>query len=297
MLPVLNEECLDLAIKASLALGGRILPQIKFDRKHYVYADLPQAYQITQKHYPIMKDGRLFFYDYKENENHILVERIQMEQDTAKSIYQGDKVMIDYNRAGMPLLEIVTTAKPTHPNDAKLIVRELQELLKSLGISEAQIENGQLRVDVNLSVQGEKNESPRVEIKNVSGSKNVERAVEYEYRRHIEMLTRGEVPLPETRHYEADNDRTVTLRVKEEEPDYRFFQDPDLPQISVTNERISQIHGILGEIPFDVKKRFCNQFGMDVPDVKNVFRNPWSIEMFTRLIWSLQIDPKLVYKW
>jgi len=125
MLPVLNEECLDLAVKASLALGGRILPRIKFDRKHYVYADLPQAYQITQKHYPIMLDGRLFFYDYKENENHILIERIQMEQDTAKSIYQGDKVLIDYNRAGMPLLEIVTAAKPTHPNDAKLIVREL----------------------------------------------------------------------------------------------------------------------------------------------------------------------------
>ena len=258
MLPVLNEECLDLAIKSSLALGGRILPQIKFDRKHYVYADLPQAYQITQKHYPIMLDGRLFFYDYKENENHILIERIQMEQDTAKSIYKGDKVLIDYNRAGMPLLEIVTRHQHTHPNDAKLIVRELQELLKSLGISDAQIENGQLRVDVNISVQGEKYESPRVEIKNVAGSKNVERAVEFEYRRHIEMLSRGEIPLPETRRYEADMDRTITLRVKEEEPDYRFFQDPDLPQITVTNERISKIHGILGEIPFDVKKRFCN---------------------------------------
>lgn len=136
-----------------------------------------------------------------------------------------------------------------------------------------------------------------MEIKNVAGSKNVERAVEYEYRRHIDLLSRGEQVMPETRRYEADVDRTVTLRVKEDEPDYRFFQDPDLPQITVTNERISKIHGILGEIPFDVKKRFCNQFGMDVPDVKNVFRNPWSIEMFTRLVWSLQIDPKLVYKW
>ena len=142
MLPVLNEECLDLAIKASLALGGRILPQIKFDRKHYVYADLPSGYQITQKHYPIMMDGRLFFYDYKESENHIYIERIQMEQDTAKSIYKGDKVLIDYNRSGMPLLEIVTAAAPTHPNDAKLIVRELQEMFRSLGISDAQIENG-----------------------------------------------------------------------------------------------------------------------------------------------------------
>ena len=205
-----------------------------------------------------MLDGRLFFYDYKENENHILVERIQMEQDTAKSINKGNKVLIDYNRAGMPLLEIVTHPTVTHPNDAKLIVRELQELLKTLGISEAKIENGQLRVDVNLSVQGEKNESHRVDIKNVGGSKNVERAVEHEYRRHISMLSKGEIPLPETRRYEPDHDRTVTLRLKEEEPDYRYFQDPDLPQITVTNERISKIHGNLGEIPFEVKKRFCN---------------------------------------
>ena len=137
MLPVLNESCLDIAIKASLALGGRILPMIKFDRKHYIYADLPQAYQITQKHFPIMLDGRLFYYDYKDRESHLLIQRIQMEQDTAKSIYENGKVLIDYNRAGMPLLEIVTDAKPTHPEDAKLIVRELQELLQALEISDA----------------------------------------------------------------------------------------------------------------------------------------------------------------
>ena len=178
-----------------------------------------------------------------------------------------------------------------------MIVRELQELLNTLGISQANIDNGQLRVDVNLSVQGEKYESPRVDIKTLLGSKDAERAVEYEYRRHIEMLSRGEIPDSETRSFDPVTGQTETLRVRSEEPDYRFFQDPDLPQITVTNQRISHIHGILGEIPFDVKKRFCNQFGMDVADVKNVFRNRWSIEMFTRLVWTLQIDPKLVYKW
>ena len=111
-----------------------------------------------------------------------------MEQDTAKSIYQDNKVLIDYNRAGMPLLEIVTDARATHPSDAKLIVRELQELLSQLEISDAQIDQGQLRVDVNVSVHGEKNHSDRVEIKNVAGAKNVERAVEFEYRRHIDLL-------------------------------------------------------------------------------------------------------------
>ena len=113
--------------------------------------------------------------------------------------------------------------------------------MKTTGISEAQIENGQLRVDVNISVQGEHSESPRVEIKNVAGAKNVERVVEYEYRRHLELLKRGEVPLPETRRYEADYDRTVTLRIKDEAPDYRFYQDPDLPSITVSNERITKV--------------------------------------------------------
>lgn len=164
-------------------------------------------------------------------------------------------------------------------------------------ISDAQIDQGQLRVDVNVSVIGEKNKSERVEIKNVSGAKNVERAVEYEFRRHIGLLSQGKFPAPETRRFDADTGSTVTLRKKEEEPDYRFFQDPDLPQINITNDRISRMHGSLGEVPFEVKKRFCNQFGMDVSDVKTIFKNPWSIELFTRLIWSLQIDPKTVFKW
>lgn len=297
MLPVLNEECLDLAIKASLGLGGRILPQIKFDRKHYYYHDLPQAYQITQKHNPIMKDGRLFFYDYEDNENHVLVGRIQMEQDTAKSIHKDGKVYIDYNRAGMPLLEIVTDPATLHPEDAKLVVRELQELLASLDVSDAHIDLGQLRVDVNVSVQNDNLIGQRVEVKNVAGAKNVERAVEYEFRRHIELLKNNKSPLPETRRWDAELNKTVTLRHKDTEPDYRFFQDPDLPCITVTNARISQAHKTLGEVPFEVKRRFCNTFGMDVSDVKVIFKNPWSVEFFTRIVWAVQVDPKTVYKW
>lgn len=129
MLPVLNEDCLDKAIRCSLALAGRIPNYIKFDRKHYNYPDLPQGYQITQKHNPIMLDGRMFFYDHTDNESHVLIERVQMEQDTAKTIIKDGKWHIDYNRAGMPLLEIVTEAKFSNPEDSKLIVREMQELL------------------------------------------------------------------------------------------------------------------------------------------------------------------------
>jgi len=135
----------------------------------------------------------------------------------------------------MPLLEIVTDAAETHPEDAKLLVRELRELLQSLQISEAQIEQGQMRVDVNVSVSNDKMQGQRVEIKNVSGAKNVERAVEHEYWRHIKLMEQGIIPLPETRRYDADIDQTVPLRHKDTEPDYRFFQDPDLPQITITN--------------------------------------------------------------
>lgn len=153
-------------------------------------------------------------------------------------MYEGSKAQIDYNRAGMPLLEIVTDAKKTHPVDAKLIVREVQDMLRSLNISDGNIEQGQLRVDVNVSVRGESTKvgsegsqisSPRVEVKNVAGARNVERSVEFEFRRHIKALMSGKQILPETRRFDTEKNKTVTLRLKEEEPDYRFFQDPDLP--------------------------------------------------------------------
>ena len=141
-----------------------------------------------------------------------------------------------------------------------------------------------MRVDVNISVRGEKHAGPRVEVKNVAGAKNVERALEYEYLRHIALLSKGEAPLPETRRYDADTDQTVSLRLKDEEPDYRFFQDPDLPQISVTKERIAAMRELIGEVPFETKRRFTKKFDMEVADVKQIFRYPWSIELFKELV-------------
>jgi aspartyl-tRNA(Asn)/glutamyl-tRNA(Gln) amidotransferase subunit B len=170
-------------------------------------------------------------------------------------------------------------------------------MMSTLEISDAKIEEGQLRVDVSIQVEGEKHSGPTVDIKNLQSPKHVEFAVAHEFERHVALLEKGQIPEAETRRYETDTRATKTIRAKEEEPDYRYFQDPDLPQISVSNERISAMYGILGEVPFEVKRRFTNQFGMDVSDVKNVFRNPWSIEMFTRLVWTLQIDPKRVYRW
>lgn len=143
MLPVLNEDCLDQAIKCSVALNGKIPHLIKFDRKHYTYPDLPQAYQITQKHHPIMQQGYLDFFDAANQESQIPIQRVQIEQDTAKTINESGKSLIDYNRAGMPLLEIVTDATwVENPEDCKHVVREMQELLSTCGISDAKIEQG-----------------------------------------------------------------------------------------------------------------------------------------------------------
>lgn len=143
MLPVLNEDCLNLAIKASLALNGNINRRIKFDRKHYYYSDLPQGYQITQKNHPIMEGGKLKFFDRFNQERDLSIQRIQIEQDSAKSFHDFEHyTLIDYNRVGMPLLEIVTEPEIDHPEDGKLAVKELQDLLKKLGISEANMEEG-----------------------------------------------------------------------------------------------------------------------------------------------------------
>ena len=170
-------------------------------------------------------------------------------------------------------------------------------MLNSLDISDGNIASGQMRVDVNVQVAGEKAEGPVIDIKNICSARNIERAVQYEFERQVELLKKDEIPEYETRRFNNESGKTQSIRCKGEEPDYRYFQDPDLPQITVSNERISAMYGILGELPFEVKRRFTNQFGMDVSDVKTVFRNPWSIEFFTRLVWTLQIDPKTVYKW
>ena len=182
---------MNIAIKCSLALEGQIAEKIKFDRKHYFYADLPQGYQITQKDHPIMQNGSLKFFNRNNDPGSLRIQRIQIEQDTARSFHDNPKfTYLDFNRAGMPLLEIVTEPEIYHPSDGKLAVKEIQELLKSLDISEANMEEGQMRCDVNISLFKKDGElqGKRVEVKNVMGIRFVEKAIEYEMRRHAEIL-------------------------------------------------------------------------------------------------------------
>ena len=154
-----------------------------------------------------------------------------------------------------------------------------------------------MRVDVNVSVSSNEIESNRVEIKNVAGAKAVERAVESEYRRHIDLLSKGIIPEFETRRYDAIEDVTYSLRKKEEEPDYRFFQDPDLPAFHIDSQRITNAQKDLSEIPFEEKKKFCAQYNMEVAETKSIFRYPSTIALFRQLVEEPNIDPGLVYKW
>lgn len=184
MLPVLNTECLNKAIYCSLALNGNIPERTRFDRKHYFYADLPQGYQITQKDEPIMQGGFLNFFNRFGEPAQLAITRVQMEQDTARSFHEDPTlVYLDYNRAGMPLLEIVTEPHIDHPADGKLAVKEMQDMLKALHISEANMEEGQMRCDVNISLYKEGFIGNRVEIKNVLGIRFVEKAIEFEIKR------------------------------------------------------------------------------------------------------------------
>lgn len=237
-----------------------------------------------------MQNGVLRYYNRLNQESTIGIERIQIEQDSAKSFHDfEDYSGIDYNRAGVALLEIVTRPDITHPTDAKLVIRELQETLKYLNISLANMEEGQMRCDLNISIahysQDSQEPDPakqgnRVELKNVQGVKFVEKAIECEILRQAEALETGN-PVPmQTRRYDAKNDQTILLREKEEDLDYRFMYDPDLPSYSIAEEMIKSMQAEIGLIPFDHKKELINKYNLTVEQAQFMFSLPEMLEYF-----------------
>lgn len=238
------------------------------------------------------------------NEEQIInIDRIQIEQDSAKSFHDFENFSgLDYNRAGVALLEIVTLPEITHPTDAKIIVRELQETLKHLNISLANMDEGQMRCDLNISLKHKtdpKIAGNRVEIKNVQGVKFVERAIECEIIRQAELLDAGEHFSIQTRRYDVKLDQTILLREKEEDLDYRFMYDPDLPRYFVSPELIRQVEAGLDLVPFDFKKRLIAEYDLTVEQVQNMYAYPELVEYYKRLCRSLQglATSQQVYTW
>lgn len=269
VMPVVNKKALEYGIKASLALNCQVQLFSKFDRKSYFYPDLPKGYQISQYDEPLALGGRVeFFSDSKKNS--IPLERLHLEEDTAKNIHEKDYALIDFNRSGIPLMEIVTKPEIKSPLEARLFLQELRLIMRYLGVSNADMEKGQLRCDANISLrsQGDMDFYPKTEIKNLNSFKSVERALEYEVKRQTELWEKGEIPqVQATRGWDENKQITTLQRVKEEASDYRYFPEPDLPPLHFTDEFVSDIKNLLPELPQAKRERFLVQYAFKPADV------------------------------
>ncbi|MFN5181677.1 MAG: Asp-tRNA(Asn)/Glu-tRNA(Gln) amidotransferase subunit GatB [Bacteroidota bacterium] len=269
-LPKVNKEALEFAVKLGLATNSKITRNNIFARKNYFYADLPKGYQITQDKTPICTGGHITIRMQDKSEKKIGLIRIHMEEDAGKSLHDQDPLdtLVDLNRAGVPLLEIVSEPEIKNGEEAYSYLYEVRKLVKYLEICDGNMEEGSLRCDANISVRlkGAKEFGKKVEVKNMNSFRNVQRAIDFEINRQIELIENGEPVTVETRGFDAVKGTTFSQRLKEEANDYRYFPEPDLPPIVVSEEYISKIKSILPELPNDLFKRFMEEFKLSEYD-------------------------------
>jgi len=253
-LPVINKEAVRKVIKTGLALSCQIPEHSKFDRKNYFYPDLPKGYQISQYDAPLCKDGELFS---------IRIRRVHLEEDTGRLIHEKDYSLVDFNRAGVPLMELVTEPDIHSAKEARKFAEELQMILRYLDVSDADMEKGQLRVEVNISLtKNIKELGTKVEIKNLNSFRAVEKGIDYEIKRQTEILSSGEKVIQETRGWHDAKEITFSQREKEESHDYRYFPEPDLPPLWHSKEFIQGIKAELVELPGQRRERFKKEYNL-----------------------------------
>lgn len=261
-LPVVNKEALRAAISVCLALNGRVADRLRFDRKHYFYPDMPKNYQITQYLEPICREGYLEI-EYNGRTKKIRIRRMNLEEDPGRLVYPAGSPLhspyslVDYNRAGVALLEIVTEPDMESPEEARLFLEKLRSILEHLGVSDPSLE-GAMRVDANISVEG----GERVEVKNIGSIHEVERALMYEIVRQNSLLDKGVKPKRETRHWDPAHRVTIPARVKETEEDYRYMPDPNLPPVRIPAELVKAVAESLPELPDKRAERFVREYGL-----------------------------------
>ena len=256
-LPVINEFCVDQAILTGLSINAEINEKSIFDRKNYFYPDLPQGYQISQFEFPIVGNGFLMIQT-EEGEKRIGITRLHLEQDAGKSIHDQDikNTLIDLNRSGCALMEIVSEPDLRSPEEAALYVKKLRSILRCIGSCDGNMEKGNLRADVNVSVRKPDSEmGTRCEIKNVNSIKFIQQAIEYEARRQVEIIESGKKIIQETRLFDPNKCETRSMRGKEESHDYRYFPDPDLPPLMISKEKIEELKRSLPELPDEKKNQ------------------------------------------
>ena len=263
MLPVINEFCIKQAVITGIGLNAKINKKSIFDRKNYFYADLPQGYQISQYKNPIVGEGSIIL-DLPNGEKKIGIERLHLEQDAGKSIHDIDpqNTFVDLNRSGVALMEIVSKPDLRSLEEVNLYVKKLRSIMKYLGTCDGNMQEGSLRADVNVSVRkkGDKNFGTRCEIKNVNSIKFMQLAIDYEANRQVDVIENGGKIDQETRLFDTKKNETRSMRSKEDAHDYRYFPDPDLLPLEITEEFINDLKKNIPELPDEKKKRFIEKF-------------------------------------
>lgn len=302
-LPVLNEKAVEYTIRAGLALGCEIPSFSKFDRKNYFYPDLPKAHQVSQHDQPFCIQGKVEF-EVDGKKHTVGINRVHLEEEAGKSVHSGDNILgsdftlVDYNRAGVPLIEIVSEPDLRSPEAARVFLENLRAILQYTGVSDCKMEEGSLRCDANISLRprGAKEFGAKAEVKNMNSFRAVQRALEYEVLRQQEVLESGGEVLEETRHWDETQGRTVSMRTKEESDDYRFFPDPDLVPVVVQSEWVETIRADLPELPGAKRERFMQEYELPAYDASVLTTEQSLADYFEATVAQFD-EPKTVSNW
>ncbi|NQV88215.1 MAG: Asp-tRNA(Asn)/Glu-tRNA(Gln) amidotransferase subunit GatB [Parcubacteria group bacterium] len=288
-LPTVNKEAVKSVLKVGVALGGKLADFTEFDRKNYFYPDIPKGYQISQYKYPLVTGGKL---------GGIELTRVHLEEDTAKSSHEnGNYSLVDFNRAGVPLMELVTEPVIHSAEEASKFAKELQLLLQYLGVAEANMEKGEMRVEANISVSASDEFGGKVEVKNLNSFRSVERAIEYEVKRHIELLENGEKVAQETRGWDEGKQKTFSQRLKEYSHDYRYFPDPDLPKLylsEIPEFQRETLEKELPGLPWEKREEYTKKFGLKDEDAEVFVRATVWGKYFEDVISHFKNDKDLI---
>lgn len=301
VLPVLNESVVAMAIKFGLGVKGHIAPRSVFTRKNYFYPDLPKGYQISQYELPIIKEGHLDIILEDGTNKRIGITRAHLEEDAGKSLHESFQSMtgIDLNRAGTPLLEIISEPDLRSAKEAVTYLKALHTLVRYLAICDGNMQEGSFRCDANVSVRpkGTEKFGTRTEIKNVNSFRFVERAINYEIERQISVLENGGKITQETRLYDAEKNETRAMRTKEEANDYRYFPEPDLLPLAIADELIAKVKKTLPELPQDKHQRFMQQFDLSNYDASVLTSSYELADFFEKTVIASEASPKLAANW
>ena len=298
MLPVINQTCIKQAIKSGIALNAEINKYSVFDRKNYFYADLPQGYQISQYKYPIVGEGSLKITDANDEDKVIGIERIHLEQDAGKSLHDQhpSKSFIDLNRTGVALMEIVSKPDLRSPEEAASYVKKIRTVLRYIETCDGNMEQGSLRADCNVSVRKPNgNLGTRCEIKNLNSIKFISQAIQYEAERQVEILENGGVIDQETRLFDTSTGETRSMRSKEDAHDYRYFPDPDLLPLELSDSQISEIRSDMPELPDQLVERLISEYGITKYDANVIVEEKEYVHYYENS--AKNRDGKLVVNW